>query len=107
MTKISYDGYRFPREIIQHAIWLYYRFTLSFRDVEDLLAYLAGNTLTDCPLIPQIVQKCTMFGETAGLMRVARIGAGMLLVATAPVPIVFALPSLSRCELVRTRPLDI
>ncbi|PNE10125.1 MAG: IS6 family transposase, partial [Beijerinckiaceae bacterium] len=29
---------RFPPEIIQHAIWLYIRFTLSFRDVEDLLA---------------------------------------------------------------------
>src|ERR1700747_851934 len=38
MTKISYRGYRFPSEIIQHAIWLYVRFTLSFRDVEDLLA---------------------------------------------------------------------
>src|SRR6478752_7413630 len=38
MTKISYSGYRFPPEIIQHAIWLYIRFTLSFRDVEDLLA---------------------------------------------------------------------
>ena len=38
MTKISYGGYRFPPEIIQHAIWLYFRFTLSFRDVEDLLA---------------------------------------------------------------------
>jgi transposase-like protein len=38
MRKISYAGYRFPPEIIQHAIWLYYRFTLSFRDVEDLLA---------------------------------------------------------------------
>jgi putative transposase len=38
MIKISYSGYRFPPEIIQHAIWLYFRFTLSFRDVEDLLA---------------------------------------------------------------------
>src|SRR6478672_762227 len=37
-TKISYSGYRFPPEIIQQAIWLYIRFTLSFRDVEDLLA---------------------------------------------------------------------
>ena len=35
---ISYSGYRFPPEIIQQAIWLYVRFTLSFRDVEDLLA---------------------------------------------------------------------
>src|SRR5271169_124755 len=38
MTKISFGGYRFPPEIIQQAIWLYVRFTLSFRDVEDLLA---------------------------------------------------------------------
>ena len=38
MTKISYAGYRFPPEIIEQAIWLYLRLTLSFRDVEDLLA---------------------------------------------------------------------
>ena len=38
MTKISYAGYRFPPEIIHQAIWPYLRFTLSFRDVEDLLA---------------------------------------------------------------------
>ena len=34
----SYRGYRFPPEIISYAVWLYYRFCLSFRDVEDLLA---------------------------------------------------------------------
>lgn len=34
----SYRGYRFPSEIISHAVWLYYRFCLSFRDVENLLA---------------------------------------------------------------------
>src|SRR5438046_1680843 len=38
MSKISYRGYRFPPDIIQRAVWLYFRFTLSFRDVEDLLA---------------------------------------------------------------------
>jgi putative transposase len=38
MKKISYDGYRFPPEIIQRAIWHYLWFTLSLRDVEDLLA---------------------------------------------------------------------
>jgi putative transposase len=38
MTKISCAGYRFPPVIIQQAIWLYVRFSLSFRDVEDLLA---------------------------------------------------------------------
>src|ERR1700693_2431350 len=38
MNKIFCRGYRFPPEIIQRAIWLYYRFTLSLRDVEELLA---------------------------------------------------------------------
>ena len=37
MTKISYSGYRFPPEVIQQAVWLYLRFSLSFRNVEDLL----------------------------------------------------------------------
>ena len=33
-----YHRHRFPPEIISHAVWLYHRFCLSFRDVEDLLA---------------------------------------------------------------------
>ena len=33
-----YRRHRFPPQIISHAVWLYHRFTLSFRDVEDLLA---------------------------------------------------------------------
>ena len=33
-----YRRHRFPAEIIAHAVWLYYRFPLSPRDVEDLLA---------------------------------------------------------------------
>jgi putative transposase len=38
MRPISFKRHRFPPEIIRHAIWLYARFTLSFRDVEELLA---------------------------------------------------------------------
>jgi putative transposase len=38
MPQLSYRRHRFPPPIIQHAIWLYLRFTLSYRDVEDLLA---------------------------------------------------------------------
>src|SRR6266540_1098499 len=38
MTSPSYRGHRFPASIIQHAIWLYFRFSLSYRDVEELLA---------------------------------------------------------------------
>jgi putative transposase len=38
MAPISYRRPRFPPVVIQHAVWLYLRFTLSYRDVEELLA---------------------------------------------------------------------
>ena len=38
MSRISYSRHRFPPEIIRHAVWLYFRFPLSYRDVEDLLS---------------------------------------------------------------------
>ena len=38
MAPLCYRRHRFPPEIIQRAIWLYLRFTLSYRDVEELLA---------------------------------------------------------------------
>src|SRR3984893_9936836 len=38
MDQLSYRRHRFPPPVIQHAIWLYLRFTLSYRDVEELLA---------------------------------------------------------------------
>ena len=53
----SYHGYRFPPEIISHAVWLYHRFCLSFRDAEDLLAQ-RGITVT----YETIRQWCRTFG---------------------------------------------
>lgn len=38
MTSPDYAGSRFPSDVIQRAVWMYLRFTLSYRDVEDLLA---------------------------------------------------------------------
>ena len=38
MRAISYKRHRFPPDVIRHAVWLYFRFTLSLRDVEELLA---------------------------------------------------------------------
>ena len=38
MTTISFARHQFPSDVIRHAVWLSFRFTLSFRDVEDLLA---------------------------------------------------------------------
>jgi putative transposase len=34
----SYKRHRYPAEIIAHTVWLYFRFSLSFRDVEELMA---------------------------------------------------------------------
>src|SRR5450432_2386418 len=38
MDKLSYHRHRYPSVVIQQAIWLYFRFALSYRDVEDMLA---------------------------------------------------------------------
>ena len=70
MEKISYAGYRFPPEIIDQAIWLYLRFTLSLRDVEDLLAErgvaVSYETVRRC--VSQnasiFANVCAVFGET-------------------------------------------
>jgi putative transposase len=38
MKQISYRRHRFPSSVIRHAVWLYFRFPLSYRNVEDMLA---------------------------------------------------------------------
>jgi len=38
MTTISFARHQFPPAVIRHTVWLYLRFTLSYSDVEDLLA---------------------------------------------------------------------
>ena len=62
----SYCGYRYPAEVIGHAVWLYYRFHLSLRDVEELLAE-RGITVT----YETVRAWCAKFGPTyaAGLRR--------------------------------------
>ncbi len=54
---LSYRGHRFPSEIISHSVWLYHRFSLSFRDVEDLLSE-RGITVS----YETIRQWCRKFG---------------------------------------------
>ena len=55
MAPLCYRRHRFPPEIFQHAIWVYLRFTLSYRDVEELLAkrglYISYETLKFGPAI--------------------------------------------------------
>src|SRR6266849_4551274 len=61
----SYHRYRFPPQIISHAVWLYHRFCLSFRDAEDLLAE-RGITVS----YETIRQWCLTFGpEYARMLR--------------------------------------
>ncbi len=55
----SYQRHRFPSEIISHAVWLYHRFCLSFREVEELLAE-RGITVT----YETVRQWCQKFGPT-------------------------------------------
>ena len=57
-STLRYPGFRFPAEIIGHAVWLYHRFTLSFRDIEDLLAE-RGILVTH----ETIRQWCLRFGQ--------------------------------------------
>src|SRR5918911_515267 len=61
-----YRGHRFPREVISHAVWLYFRFHLSFRDVQDLLAERGVVVSHEA-----IRQWCAKFGPSyaAGLRR--------------------------------------
>ncbi|MEM9567223.1 MAG: IS6 family transposase, partial [Cyanobacteria bacterium P01_E01_bin.34] len=37
-TSVSYVRHRFPGVVISYAVWLYFRFSVSYRDVEELLA---------------------------------------------------------------------
>ena len=57
-TTGSYKNHRFPPEIIAHAVWLYHRFSLSFREVEELLAE-RGVTVS----YEAVRQWCLKFGQ--------------------------------------------
>ena len=54
----TYKRHRFPPEIIGHAVWLYFRFALSYRDVEELLAE-RGVIVT----YETVRQWCRKFGQ--------------------------------------------
>jgi transposase-like protein len=50
MAEISYRRHRFPPAIIQHAVWVYLRFTLSYRDVDFVTTGREFRRDTDCLL---------------------------------------------------------
>ena len=43
MKAISFKRHRFPADVIRQSVWLYFRFSLSFRDVEELMAARGVN----------------------------------------------------------------
>jgi len=53
-----YKNHRFPGEIISHGVWLYYRFSLSYRDVEEMM-FARGIVVTH----EAIRQWCRKFGQ--------------------------------------------
>ena len=66
MSGNPYRCYRFPREIISHCVWVYFRFGVSFRDVEELMA--ARGVLVSYETVRRW---CDKFGSpfAAGLRR--------------------------------------
>ena len=68
-TTFIYRGYRFPPDIIAHAVWLYYRVALSLRDVEDLLAERGVIVSYET-----IRQWCKVFGPQFAQRIKARLG---------------------------------
>ncbi len=71
-TAPSYKGFRFPQEIIAHAVWLYFRFSLRFRDVEEIFAE-RGVTVS----YETIRQWCLHVGQTyANQLRRRRVRRG-------------------------------
>ncbi len=68
----DYAGYRFPPEVIGHAVWLYFRFARSYRDVEELLAE-RGVVLTD-ETVRQWCRKCGQASANALRRRRPRPG---------------------------------
>ena len=62
---MSYKGFRFPAEAISHAVWLYRRFSLSFREVEELLL-ARGMTVSH----ETIREWCDRFGPYGQLLLV-------------------------------------
>ena len=68
-TRSIYRGYRFAPDIIAHAVWLYHRFALSLRDVEDLLAERGIEVSSET-----IRQWCARFGPQFARRNEARLG---------------------------------
>ena len=52
----SYKRHRYPVEIIDHGVWLSFRFTLSFREVEEMMLARGGGVLGDDPALVRQVR---------------------------------------------------
>ena len=66
---ISYAGYRFPPEVISYAVWLYFRFPLSLRMVEEMLAARSVDVTYET-----VRRWALKFGQQIELPRIFAIG---------------------------------
>ena len=65
-VSLSYKGHRYPVEVISRCVWLYFRFPLSFREVEELM--LERGVVVSCETVRRW---CAKFGQVyAGIRRV-------------------------------------
>jgi len=64
MGNICFSRHRFPSEVIRHAVWLYSRFTVSYRDIEDLVAESQSGDEVDAETVEE-----TRMGANSGHSR--------------------------------------
>ena len=67
----SYKGFRFPPEIISHCVWLYHRFPLSFRDVQERMLKRG----VDVSRVRGLTKVAADFSLLAAVVNLARLGA--------------------------------
>ena len=58
MKPVSYKRHRFPPDVIRHAVWPYFRFTLNLRDVEELLAQRGDDPMLDAQVRAALCLGC-------------------------------------------------
>ena len=65
----TYKRHRFPPDIIRYAVWLYYRFNLSHRDIEDQYCQVNGQKLLES--VHEYLQKPPILSRQQQLLRLA------------------------------------
>jgi hypothetical protein len=78
LTKpLSFKRHRFPANVVTHAVWLYFRFALSFREVGELLAQRGIDASYDRPVLDDQVRATdSQASEAASASAIAAVAPG-------------------------------